>query len=442
MVKKTKNKIVYIGMSADLIHQGHINVIHEGSKLGDVIVGLLTDKAIASYKRLPLISFENRKTIVENLKGVHQVISQDTLDYLPNLKKIKPQYVVHGDDWKKGVQKEVRQNVIDILKKWGGRLIEPKYTKGISSTDLITAVKAQGITPATRMKTLRRLIETKSIVRILEAHNGLTGLIVENTSIKKDGIKLEFDGVWENSLTDSTSKGKPDTDIVDFTSRFSTIEEILEITTKPIIVDGGTGGRIEHFKFRVRTLERLGVSAIVIGDEVSDRKISHITGDFVNEQESISYFSKKVSEGKKSQVTHDFMIIARIESLILNKGIEDALLRTKSYIEAGADGILINSQQKDGKEIAEFCKKYRKVSKVVPLLLLPTAFDYMRENELQSLGAKVVIYHNHLIRSSLPAMLNTAKSILRNSRSFDIPRGKCPPIEEILSFIPKEYSEE
>ena len=332
-----KNNIVYIGMSVDLVHQGHLNIIKEGQKLGKVIIGLLTDEAIASYKRLPLIAFKERKIIVENLKGVDEVIPQETLDYVPNLKKIKPNFVVHGDDWKEGIQKEIRQQVIDTLAKWGGKLVEPKYTDGISSTDLISAVKSRGITPGRRMKTLRRLINTKPIVRILEAHNGLTGLIVEKTSIIKDGKKIEFDGIWESSLTDSTAKGKPDTELVDFTSRFSTIEEILEVTTKPIIVDGDTGGRIEHFKFRVKTLERLGVSAIIIEDKIGSKRNSLFGTEVEQHQDNIENFSKKISEGKKSLVTEDFMIIARIESLILKKGIEDAFERAKAYIIAGAD---------------------------------------------------------------------------------------------------------
>ena len=268
MSENNKSKIVYIGMSADLIHQGHLNIIAEGRKLGKVIIGLLTDEAIASYKRLPLIAFDERKLIVENMKGVEKVVPQSTLDYVPNLKEIKPDFVVHGDDWKSGVQKEVRKRVLKTIAEWGGELVEPKYTEGISSTDLIAAVKAQGITPGKRMKTLRRLIDVKPIVRILEAHNGLTGLIVEKASIEKDGRKIEFDGIWESSLTDSTAKGKPDTELVDFSSRFSTIEEILEVTTKPIIVDGDTGGRIDHFKFRVKTLEKLGVNVIIYANHL------------------------------------------------------------------------------------------------------------------------------------------------------------------------------
>ena len=283
-------KLVYIGMSADLIHQGHLNIIHEGLKLGEVIIGLLTDEAIAGYKRLPLIAFNERKLIVENLKGVKKVVPQNTLDYVPNLKELKPDFVVHGDDWKTGIQKEVRQRVIDTLAEWGGELVEPNYTEGISSTDLISAVKAQGITPGKRMKTLRRLIGVKPIVRILEAHNGLTGLIVEKTQIKKDGRTIEFDGIWESSLTDSTAKGKPDTELVDFSSRFSTIEEILEVTTKPMIVDGDTGGRIDHFKFRVKTLERLGVSAIIIEDKIGDKRNSLFGTTVPQEQDSIDHF--------------------------------------------------------------------------------------------------------------------------------------------------------
>ncbi len=434
-----KNKIVYISLSIDLVHKGHLNIIREGSKLGRVVVGLLTSKAIASYKsRIPLISFNDRKLIVENLKGVDKVIAQETLDYVPNLRKLKPDYVVHGDDWKTGLQKETRQRVIDVLKEWGGQLIEPKYTKGVSSTDLISAVKARGITPGNRMKTLRRLINIKPIVRILEAHNGLTGLIVEKSNVKRGGNKIEFDGIWESSLTDSTSKGKPDTELVDFSSRFSTIEEILEVTTKPMIVDGDTGGRIEHFKFRVKTLERLGVSAIVIEDKVGDKRNSLFGTTIPQTQDTIENFSTKIREGKQSQVTLDFMIIARVESLILKKGMKDAILRAKAYIDAGADGIMIHSKEKDGKEIIEFCREYNNFNKKVPLVVVPSTYSFMTEQDLQKLGVNVVIYANHLIRSAYPAMNKVAESILDNSRSMEASDKYCMSIKDIITLIPEE----
>ena len=422
-------------MSADLIHQGHVNIIAEGCKLGKVIIGLLTDEAIASYKRLPLIAFNERKLIVENLKGVDEVVPQTTLNYVPNLVKIKPDYVVHGDDWRTGVQREVRQRVIDILAEWGGELVEPKYTEGISSTDLISAVKSQGITPGKRMKTLRRLLDAKPFVRILEAHNGLTGLIVEETNIKKGEKKIKFDGIWESSFTDSTAKGKPDTELVDFSSRFSTIEEILEVTTKPMIVDGDSGGRIDHFKFRVKTLERLGVSAIIIEDKIGDKGNSLFGTNVPQEQDSIEHFSLKIHEGKQSQVTLDFMIIARVESLILQKGMDDALNRTKAYIAAGADGIMIHSKEKDGKEFINFCEKFQHFETKVPLIVEPSNFAHITESELQDLGVNVIIYANHLLRSAFPAMVETAQSILENSRAKEASDKYCMSIKDIISLI-------
>jgi phosphoenolpyruvate phosphomutase len=436
MMKNKKSKTVYIGLSADLIHQGHLNIIAEGCKLGKVIVGLLTDEAIASYKRLPLIAFNERKLIVENLKGVGKVIPQTALDYVPNLKQIKPDYVVHGDDWKTGIQKEVRQRVIDCIAEWGGKLVEPVYTEGISSTDLTSAIKAQGITPGKRMQTLRRLIDVKPIVRVLEAHNGLTGLIVEKTSIEKNGQKIEFDGIWESSLTDSTSKGKPDTELVDFSSRFSTIEEILEVTTKPIIVDGDTGGRIDHFKFRVKTLERLGVSAIIIEDKIGDKRNSLFGTTVPQQQDSIEHFSQKIHEGKQSQVTVDFMIIARVESLILKKGIADALKRAEAYIATGADGIMIHSKEKDGQEIIEFCNEFQKFKTKVPLVVVPSTYAHMTESELQDLGVSVIIYANHLLRSAYPAMVDSAKAILQNSRAKETSDQYCMSIKDIITLIP------
>ncbi len=429
----TKKK-VYIGLSADLLHKGHLNIIEHGKKLGDVTIGLLTDEAIASYKRLPLIPFEERKLIIENLKGVKKVIPQTTLDYVPNLKKEMPDFVVHGDDWKTGVQEKTRKKVIQALSQWGGELVEPSYTKGVSSTDLISAVKSQGITPTNRIESLRRLIKSKPLVRLMEAHNGLTGLIVEKTNVLKDNIKIEFDGIWQSSLTDSTAKGKPDTELVDFSSRFATCEEILEVTTKPIVIDGDTGGRIEHFKFRVKTLERLGVSAVIIEDKIGDKRNSLFGTSVPQQQDTIENFSRKIHEGKLSQLNTDFMIIARVESLILDRGIHDALERSNAYLDAGADAIMIHSRNKDGEEIIEFCEKFKNKA---PLVVVPSSYSHITENELTNLGVNVVIYANHLLRSAYPSMVKTAESILMNGRAKEASDEYCMSIKDIITLIPE-----
>jgi phosphoenolpyruvate phosphomutase / 2-hydroxyethylphosphonate cytidylyltransferase len=431
-------KKVYVGLAADLFHHGHLRIINEARKLGHVVVGLLTDEAIAGYKRLPLLTYEQRKVIVENIKGVNEVILQTTLDYSPNLYKVRPDYVVHGDDWKVGVQKETRHKVIDVLKEWGGELVEIKYTEGVSSTHLINALTDRGTTPDRRLKSLRRLIGAKPIVKILEAHNGLTGLIVEKTVINEGGKSVAFDGIWVSTLTDSTAKGKPDIELVDFSSRFQTIEEILEVTTKPIIVDCDSGGRVEHFKFQVKTLERLGVSAVIIEDKIGNKRNSLFGVDGNQEQDSIENFSRKISVGKSSLVTADFMIIARIESLILKKGMNDALKRANCFIEAGADGIMIHSIEEDGKEIVEFCKQYKDFVNKVPLVVVPTTYSHMKEDELMKLGVNIVIYANHLLRSAYPAMVKTARSILTYKRSFEASQEYCMPVKDIISLIPED----
>jgi len=428
-------KKVYVGMSADLIHPGHLNIIKEAGKLGELTVGLLTDKAIASYKRLPYLTYEQRKIIVENIKGVNEVIAQDTLDYVPNLKSLKPDYVVHGDDWKTGIQSQTRQRVIDTLKEWGGELVEVEYTKGISSTQLNKSLKEIGTTPGIRMKRLKRLLEVKPIVRLIEAHNGLTGLIVENLQIVKNNLPKEFDGMWLSSLTDSTAKGKPDIEAVDVTARMQTLNDIIEVTTKPIIYDGDTGGRPEHFVFTVKTLERLGVSAVIIEDKVGLKKNSLFGTDVDQTQDTIEDFSHKLSIGKKSQITDDFMIIARVESLILKKGIEDAINRAKAYIDAGADGIMIHSKEKSPKEILDFCSEYKKLEKRVPLVAVPSTYNTISEKELEDSGVNVVIYANQLLRSAYPAMIETAELILENERSHEAD-NKMMPISEILRLIP------
>ena len=428
-------KKVYVGMSADIIHHGHLNIISEARKLGDVIIGLLTDKAIASYKRLPHLSYEQRKLVVENLKGVSTVIPQEQLDYRPNLKKIKPDFVVHGDDWKTGIQKKTRENVINILKEWGGELIEVPYTIGISSTYLNSKIKDIGTTPAVRMKRLKRLLNSKPLVRVLEAHNGFTGLLIEKIQVVKDNITSEFDCMWLSSLTDSIAKGKPDIECVDLTSRLNTINDILEITTKPIIMDADTGGIPEHFVFTVRTLERLGISAVIIEDKIGLKRNSLFGTDVPQTQDTIENFSYKISQGKKAQVTDDFMIIARIESLILKNGIEDALNRAQAYINAGADGIMIHSKSDNPKEILEFCNKYQKFDNKVFLTVVPTTYNKIEEKELIDAGVNIVIYANHLLRSAYPAMTKVAKSILENGRAFECSEY-CTPIKEIISLIP------
>lgn len=428
-------KKVYIAMSADILHPGHLNIIKEASKLGELTVGVLTDKAIASYKRLPFLNFEQRKLIVENIKGVSKVISQETLDYVPNLLIEKPDFVVHGDDWKEGVQKETRNRVINTISKWNGQVVDLPYTEGISSSQLNEKLKSIGTTPNVRLKRLRRLINSKPIVRILESHSGLTGLIAENIKVSINGLEKEFDGMWSSSLTDSTSKGKPDIEAVDLTTRLHCLNDTLECTTKPVIYDGDTGGKVEHFAFTVRTLERLGVSAIIIEDKTGLKKNSLFGTDVEQNQDSIIDFCEKIRTGKNSQVTEDFMVIARVESLILGKSIEDALERSFAYVEAGADGIMIHSKEKSGEDIKQFCRIFRKTNLNTPIVVVPSTFNHITEEEFAELGVNVVIYANHMLRASYPAMVNVAKSILFNSRSSDAD-DQCMPIKEILELIP------
>ena len=428
-------KKVYVAMGTDIMHHGHINIIEEARKLGEVTIGLLTDEAIATYKRLPLLSYEQRKKIIENIKGVKNVVPQETLDYIPNLKKLKPDYVVHGTDWREGIQKKTRERVIEALKGWNGKLVEPEYTKGISSTQIINDMLEIGTTPQIRLKKLRKLLELKPLVRILEVHNGLTGRIVEKTKVVNGEEVREFDGMWQSSLTDSTSKGKPDIEIVDLTSRLQTIDQIFEVTTKPMLVDGDSGGLTEHFIYTVKTLERLGVSAVIIEDKIGPKRNSLFGTDVQQQQDTIENFSRKISEGKKAQVTEDFMIIARIESLILKNGGKDALTRAKAYIKAGADGIMIHSKEKDPKEILDFCREYKKLNDKVPLVAVPTTYNSITEKDLIKAGVKIVIYANHLLRSAYPAMVKTAESILKNHRCLEADK-LCLPVSEILTLIP------
>ncbi|HCR41999.1 TPA: phosphoenolpyruvate mutase [Patescibacteria group bacterium] len=430
-------KKVYVGMAADLLHEGHMNIINTARELGDVTIGLLTDKAIASYKRLPMLTYEQRKRVIENIVGVKVVLPQETLDYVPNLMALKPDYVVHGDDWTTGVQSKVRQRVIETLAQWGGELIEPKYTEGISSTVLVSAISSRGVTPDERRGLLRRLIYSKPIVRILEAHNGLTGLIAEKIKIvDAEGQGREFDGTWLSSLTHSTSKGKPDIQYMDITSMAQTISEIFEIGSKPMIVDVDNGGLAEHFVFTIRTLERLGVSAVIVEDKVGPKRNSLFGTEVKQTQDNVENFCDKIRAGKAAQVTDSFMIIARVESLILGIGLEDALMRARAYIMAGADGIMIHSKNEDPKEVIEFCHAYAQFERKVPLVVVPSSYNTITENELVDAGVNIVIYANQMLRSAYPAMVKTAESILKYQRAFEA-NEYCMPIKEIIKLIPQ-----
>ncbi len=433
----SRRPVVYVGMSADLIHPGHINVLRHAAQLGEVVVGLLTDKAIASYKRVPHMTFEQRRTVVENLKGVSKVVPQETLDYVPNLEKIRPDYVVHGDDWRTGVQKQTRERVIEALARWGGQLVEVPYTQGISSTQLNQSLRQIGTTPSVRLSRLRRLLDNKPVVRVMEVHNGLTGLIVEQTTVTTvDGRVMEFDAMWSSSLTDSTARGKPDIEAVDISSRLQTVNDLFEVTTKPLVFDGDTGGRPEHFSFTVRSLERLGVSAVVIEDKEGLKRNSLYGTDVPQTQASIEDFCERLAIGKRAQITDDFMIIARIESLILERGVDDAIRRAEAYIEAGADGILIHSRQKSPAEVFEFCDRYAKLPRRVPLVAVPTSYHQVTEAELADHGVNMVIYANHLLRAAYPQMVKVAKTILANGRALEAD-PLLAPIDETLAIIPE-----
>ncbi len=429
------NKVVYLGMVGDILHPGLINIITEATKLGDVMVGLYTDKAIAAYRRLPYMTYEQRKQVVENIKGVTQVVAQDDYSYIPNLLKYKPNYIIHGDDWKEGRDSELRDAVFKTMHEIGGEVVEIPYTKGINSSSLGKDIRGIGTTPDIRLKALRRLIEAKPIVRILETHDGLSGLIAENLEIENGPKINSFDGMWSSSLTDSTSKGKPDIEAVDLTTRMQDLTNILECTTKPIIYDGDTGGKPEHFAFAVRTLERNGISAVIIEDKIGLKKNSLFGTDAVQIQDSIEGFCHKIKIGKNAQVTDDFMVIARCESLIAGKSVDDALERCFSYVEAGADGIMIHSKNKTGEDIKQFCVKFRNKYTSIPIVVVPTTYNQIKEEELHSWGVNVVIYANHMLRAAYPAMLKCATTILENERSLETD-PICMPIKEILELIP------
>jgi phosphoenolpyruvate phosphomutase len=430
------NKKVYVSLIADLVHAGHINILKEAAKLGEVTVGLLSLNACGELNDIPYLDFDKRKEVLENISMVSDVVVQDTASYKTNLEALKPDVVVHGDDWIDSYQKKYRSEVIDILEQWNGKLVEISYSNDINEMQIKEQMTKLGITTSARMGRLRKLINAKPVVKILEVHNALSGLIAQNASeITSDKEEVTFDGMWSSSLTDSTSKGKPDIEAVDTTARLTTINEIFEVTTKPLIYDADTGGKAEHFEFTVRSLERTGVSAVIIEDKTGLKKNSLFGNDVSQTQDTIENFSRKIKMGKNAQITNEFMIIARIESLILEAGMEDAIKRAYAYVEAGADGIMIHSRLKDPAEIIEFVTSFRAKDKTTPVVVVPTSFNSVTTDEFAKIGVNVVIYANHMLRAAYPGMMNVAKSILKNKRTLEA-EPDCMKIKEILELIP------
>lgn len=427
--------LVYVGMSADIIHPGHINLLKEASKYGEILVGVLTDQAIAEYKRIPFMSYSERREVVESLKFVKNVIPQETLSYKDNILTHKPDFVVHGDDWQNGVQQNTRQEVIETLDIYGGKLIEIPYTVGVSSTKFIDQLNNSASLPAIRLPRLKRILEVKNIIRVIEAHSGLSALLGEETFISKSSKKIEFDALWLSSLTDATSRGMPDIEVVDISERVSKITEITRVTSKPIIFDADTGGYPEHLYYTIRTLERNGVSAAIIEDKTGLKRNSLLGNDVEQFQDSIEKFSEKIATGISAKLSSDFMLIARIESLILDKPLSDALNRAEKYLEAGADGIMIHSRKKDGSEIIEFCKTFKKIYANIPLVVVPTSFNHIRVEEFEEYGVNIVIYANQLIRSAYPAMQQILEKILQNDRSLECEKDLLS-ISDVLKLIP------
>ena len=430
-------KTVYMSFSTDMLHSGHIAIIEKAAALGQLTIGVLTDQVIASYKRYPLLSYEERVNMLQSIRGVYRTVEQNSLSYADNLRKLRPDYVVHGDDWKSGVQKPIRDEVVSILNEYGGELVEYPYSNDERYRALEQRSREHLSIPDIRRGRLRDLLAMKPTVSILEAHSGITGLIAENTVVVKEGKAFQFDGMWVSSLCDSTAKGKPDIELVDMSSRLRTIDDIMEVTTKPIILDGDTGGLIEHFVYNIKTLERMGVSAVIIEDKTGLKKNSLFGTEVAQTQDCIEHFCEKIAAGKRALKTKEFMLIARIESLILERGMADALKRAFAYVAAGADGIMIHSRKKSPEEIFEFCERFREKDPVTPIVVVPTSFNTVTEEEFAQRGINIVIYANQLTRSAFPSMQKAARTILENHRAKEAD-DLCMPIKDILTLIPEE----
>ena len=427
-------KTVYTCFCTDVIHDGHLNIIREAGKKGRVIVGCLSDRALIRYNRFPTVSQEERVRRYRATEGVDEVVIQEDMLYDDVIALIHPDYVIHGDNWQTGPEKAIRDHVEQLLSAYGGELVDVPYTYNEKVKKIDLQLREKLAMPEYRRKRLRQLIEMTPVVKTMEAHSGLTGLIVEKTVVEHEGKLDQFDAMWVSSLCDSTAKGKPDIELVDMTSRFRTIDDIMEVTTKPIIFDGDTGGLTEHFVYTVRSLERMGVSAVIIEDKKGLKKNSLFGTEVEQTQATIEEFSEKIAAGKRAQLTDDFMIIARIESLILEKGMEDALERARAFVEAGADGIMIHSRKKDPAEIVEFCDRFREEDSATPIVVVPSSFNTITEGELAEHGVNIVIYANQLTRSAFPAMKKTAEDILRYHRAKEVD-DRLMPIKDIITLI-------
>lgn len=436
-LRRVEQRTVYMCFSTDMVHSGHIAIIRKAARLGKLIIGVLSDEAVISYRRFPLLPFAERKALFENINGVSRVVEQKELSYRENLERYRPDFVVHGDDWVTGFQRPVREEVLSVLSVYGGQLVEFPYSDDEKYRALEERARADLSLPDVRRARLQKALEMKGLVTAMEAHSGITGLIVEKTVTYENGEARQFDAMWVSSLCDSTAKGKPDIELVDMTSRFRTIDDIMEVTTKPIIFDGDTGGLTEHFVYTVRSLERMGVSAVIIEDKTGLKKNSLFGTEVAQTQDSIEHFCAKITAGKRAQKTKEFMIIARIESLILEQGMEDALARAAAYVKAGADGIMIHSRRKEPDEIFAFVERFRKTDPVSPIVVVPTSFNTVTEEEFKARGVNVVIYANQLTRTGFPAMQNAARTILLHHRAKECD-DMCMPIKEIINLIPED----
>ena len=429
-----KNKIIYVPLAVDLLHSAHINILKTAKKYGTVVVGLMTDKAISEYKKVPILDYKERFEILSGIKFIDRIVEQNNWDYSENIKRYKPNYFIHGDDWKIGIQKNQRDKVIRTLKRYKGKLIEVAFDNNISSTDIKNKIIKFGTISDNRVSRLKRLFHAKSIVKILESHNSLTGLIIENLKVSKKNSFNEFDGMWSSSLTDSATMGKPDNSSVDFSSRLTNLNEMMEVTSKLLVFDADNGGQLEHLPFLVRSLERIGTSAIIMEDKVGLKKNSLFKNQTDTKQDKPNIFAKKIKQICKSRKNKDFMVIARIESFITGKGLKDALKRAEIYSKAGADAILIHSKEKTPSEIFSFAREFKKNKNFIPLVSVPSTYSKVYEKDLIKNGFKLVIYANQLLRAAYPAMQFAAKKILENNRAFEIEK-KIIPIKEIINLI-------
>jgi len=429
--RMASEKTVYVGMVGDMLHVGHINILKTAARLGRVTVGVLTDRAVVGYKRLPLLAFEDRVRVVESIADVAAVVPQKTLSYVENLRALRPDYVVHGDDWRYGDQvSRARAEVIATLGEWGGELVEVAYTKGISSTAIHRSGAADALFSGTRQGRLRRLLAAKPTLRIVEAHSGLSAKIA--AEVRGPDGATGFDAVWQSGLTDAIHRGKSDGGAVDRGRRLQAVEEILDAGPLPLIYDGRAAGRPETVFDLTRALDKAGVSALCLGDRSDPDR----TGPEMSPAETVA----QIEAVRAACPTGAVMAISRIVVAAPGNGgsgaLDRALDRALALLEAGSDAVMFDSAADTAEPILDIAARLRRQRRDVPLFAAQSDRWGAPIHRFENAGIDAVVYETHLLRATVAPMRRAATALLAEGTG---PAPDLTPLPELRGLFPSPF---